>query len=265
MKATVFLGGGRITSALIAGLRVAGHRGALVVHDRHPRKLRQLRKQYGIVAENDLQKAVAHAGLLIIAVRPDSVKPLLQSIGTIRRYTIAVSLAAGIPLKKLSSWVGRPVHWVRAMPSPVCRSARGLTAVAFPRGLPSSARAQITALFKQVGDVVEIPEKKFDVFTVTYSSSHGYHALSALAGAAEKMGLDRKSALTAAAHALGDGIAYWRDSGLAISRLLQEAATPGGVAATTMSAMDAAGYKNAVRAGLRAGVARARKNARFSR
>jgi pyrroline-5-carboxylate reductase len=120
---------------------------------------------------------------------------------------------------------------------------------------------QVRRLFKQVGGVLEIPEKKFDVFTVTYSSSHGYHALAALAGAAQKLGLDRKSALTAAAHALGDGIAYWRESGLAIRQLLHEAATPGGIAATTMTAMDATGYKKAVGAGLRAGVAKARRNA----
>jgi len=260
VKATVFLGGGRISSALIAGLRVAGHRGTLVVHDRHPRKLRQLCKQSRISAEDDLQKAVAQAGLLIIAVRPDSVKSLLQTIGPIKRPIIAISLAAGIPLAKLSSWLGRPVKWVRAMPSPVCRSAQGLTAVAFPPNFPRRNRTLIKAFFRKVGDVVEVPEKTFDLFTVTYSSSHGYHALAAFADAAEKLGLDRKTALTAAAHALGDGIAYWRDSGLAIRQLLHEAATPGGIAATVMSTMDAAGYKNAVGAGLRAGVAKARKN-----
>jgi pyrroline-5-carboxylate reductase len=263
VKATVFLGGGRITSALIAGLRVAGHRGPLVVHDRNSHKLRRLRKEYGINAEDDPQKAVAQAGLLIIAVRPDSVKALLQTFGPIKRPIIAISLAAGIPLAKLSSWLGRPVHWVRAMPSPVCRSAQGLTAVAFHRNFSKSARPQVKAFFKQVGVVVEVPEKTFDVFTVTYSSSHGYHALAALADAAEKLGLDRKTALTAAAHALGDGIAYWRDSGLAIRQLLHEAATPGGIAATVMSNMDAAGYKNAVGAGLRAGVAKARKSTKY--
>ena len=35
----MFLGGGRITSALVAGLRRAGHQGVIVVHDRNPEKL----------------------------------------------------------------------------------------------------------------------------------------------------------------------------------------------------------------------------------
>ena len=99
--------------------------------------------------------------------------------------TLAVSLAAGIPLKNLRAWMGRPVRWARAMPSPVARSGRGLTAMTFDRDFPAAARREIMQLLHcSVGPVFEIPESKFDAFTVTYSSSHGYHALAALAGAA---------------------------------------------------------------------------------
>jgi pyrroline-5-carboxylate reductase len=114
-----------------------------------------------------------------------------------------------------------------------------------------------------LGAVLEVPEAKFDAFTVTYSSSHGYHALTALADAAVRIGLDRKTALIAAAHALADGILGWREGNIPFEELLQEAATPGGIAATTMAAMDAAGYRRVVEKGLRAGFARARANARM--
>ena len=97
---------------------------------------------------------------------------------------------------------------------------------------------------------------------MTYSSSHGYHALSTLAKAAQDAGLDRANALTAAAHALGDGILYWKESGKDLAGLFHEAATPGGIAAATMSAMDAAGYARAVKKGIRAGIRQARVNAR---
>jgi pyrroline-5-carboxylate reductase len=70
-KATVFLGGGRITNALVAGLRLAKYDKPILVHDRNPGKLRQLKKQYGVAVEPSLQKAVKEARLLLIAVRPD--------------------------------------------------------------------------------------------------------------------------------------------------------------------------------------------------
>ncbi len=264
MKATVFLGGGRITSALLAGLRLARYGRPIIVHDRHPEKLRRLKREYGIVAEPDLRRAVESAHLLIVAVRPDSVSELLKEIGAypIRRRLTAVSLAAGVPLSTLRAALGPPVRWARAMPSPVSRSGQGLTALSFDRNLSVAARTEVRNLFARVGAVLEIPEKRFDAFTVTYSSSHGYHALAALIGAAQAVGLDRKSAGLAAAHALADGIASWRAGNLPLKELLEEAATPGGIAATVMASLDNAGYARIITRGLRAGIRQARKNAR---
>lgn len=265
MSAVVFLGGGRITTALIAGLRLSGYRGAILVHDRYPQKLRRLRRSYEVIPETSLERAVASAHLLVIAVRPPAVAALLARISgdkLVRRPLVAISLAAGVPLARLRKWIGPPVRWARAMPSPVCRARRGLTALAFDRSVPTRARKKIRALFVRVGEVVEIPEKQFDAFTVAYSTSHGYHALAAIARAAEKAGLARPVAFAAAAHALADGILAWREHPEPLSRLIEEAATPGGTAAAVMAAMDAGGYCRIVERALRAGIARARRIAK---
>jgi pyrroline-5-carboxylate reductase len=263
VKATVFLGGGRITSALLAGLRLAGYGRPIVVHDRHAEKLQKLKRQYDITVEPDLHRAVESADLLMIAVRPDSVRELLKEIGThkIRRGFTAVSLAAGVPLSKLRAGLRSPVQWARAMPSPVCRTGRGLTALTFAPDISSAARAKVKDLFALVGEVLEIPENQFDAFTVTYSSSHGYHALSTLIDAAEAIGLNRKSARVAAAHALADGIAAWRAGTSPLEDLLQEASTPGGTAAAVIASINDVGYARIVQQGLRAGIKQARKNA----
>ena len=134
----VFLGGGRITSAILAGLRLANTKHHLVVHDHNPGKLRQLKNKYAIAEEPELKRAVERAELLLIAVRPDSVEHLLHSIANVNRPLLAVSLAAGVPLRVLKRALGAPVRWARAMPSPVCRSGCGLTAVTFPRTLPDA-------------------------------------------------------------------------------------------------------------------------------
>jgi len=272
VKATVFLGGGRITGALIAGLRLAGYKTRIVVHDRNPHKLRALKREHKVIAEPDLGRAIAQAHLLIVAVRPDSVLGILEktrqaaSLALLSNRAkgpiLACSLAAGIPLAKLGAKLGPRVGWARAMPSPVCRTGRGLTAVTFERGASAAARKELKQFFGKVGRVLEIPESTFDAFTATYSSSHGYRALAALAKAAQKLGLDRKTALAASAHALADGILCWREGNISLDALLHEAATPGGIAATVMKTMEESGYLGIVERGLRAGVARARKNAK---
>jgi len=265
-KPVVFLGGGRITSALIAGLRLAHYDRPIVVYDRNGHKLRALRRGFRIDAAHDLKSAVENAGMIIIAVRPASVADLLKEVSrlnVVEPPTLAVSLAAGIPLEKLQGFLGPPVRWARAMPSPVCRIGHGLTALAFSRNVRNPQRAAIRKFFSHVGPLLDLPESKFDALTAAFSPSHGYHALATLAEAARAVGLDRKAALTAAGHALADGILYWRQSGEALADLLHEAATPGGTAAATMLAMDKAGYRRSVAAGLQAGIRRARANSRL--
>ena len=259
MSAIVFLGGGRITAAMLAGLRLGKTRHRLVVHDRNPGKLRDLKRRYAVAIEPDLTNAVRQADVLIVAVRPNSVREILRMVEN--RRLLAVSLAAGVPLRVLSKVSGAHLRWARAMPSPVCRSGHGLTALTFSRTLPQADRKRVRDFFAAFGHVVEIPESKFDAFTVTYSCSHGFHALATLASAAQESGLDGKTALLASAHALADGIIAWREGRHSIEALLAEAATPGGIAEATVSAMDAAGFGRTVRQAVAAGLRRARANA----
>jgi pyrroline-5-carboxylate reductase len=260
----LFLGGGRITGALCAGLRLAGDQRKIVVYDRHPEKLRLLRKESRIDIAQNLKSAVEKAGMLIVAVRPGSVREMLGEVTRSGAMAprLCLSLAAGIPFRNLREWLGDPVRWARAMPSPVCRIGRGLTPMSFDRGVSKSDRARARELFAGVGPVVDLPESQMDVITATSSPTHGYHALANLAKAAERTGLKSKAALIAAAHALSDGILYWRESELSLQQLLHEAATPGGIAAATMAAMDNAGYARVMQRGLAAGIAQARRNAK---
>lgn len=265
MKSITFLGGGRITGALVAGLRLAGDHRRIVVYDRHPEKLRALRRESQIEIARDLEFAVESSRMVIVAVRPASVETMLKEVVGCGAKSSAlwISLAAGIPLRNLKGWLGRPGRWARAMPSPVCRIGRGLTPLCFEPGVPSTERTQVRKFFKQVGLVLTLPEKQMDAITATHSPTHGYHALATLAKAAQDAGLDGKTALIAAAHGLGNGIEYWRESGESLENLLHEAATPGGIAAATMDGMNQAGFQKAVVKGLRAGMDRARKNARL--
>jgi pyrroline-5-carboxylate reductase len=264
MKATVFLGGGRITSALAAGLRLAGDERQLIAYDRHPKKLRALQRESRVEIARNLKAAIESAAMLIVAVRPASVKQMLGEVADsgAKPPKLCISLAAGIPLKNLLASLGS-VHWVRAMPSPVCRIRRGLTPLTFDASVTKVERSEVRRLFEKVGPLLEIPERQMDVITATHSPTHGYHALATLAKAAQNAGLDRDTALMAAAHALSDGTIYWRESGLSLDELLHEAATPGGIAAATMTAMDKAGYARGVERGVAAGIRRARQNAKL--
>jgi len=258
----VFLGGGGLTQAIVVGLRyhaVNAPKPAkfqLIVHDRHPNKLRTLRR-LGAKTESNLQRAVDAADILLIAVRPDSVAELLSSFHISKRPPVAVSLAAGIPLERLRRELGLPVRWARALPSPACRTGCGLTGLTFGAELKPAQQKTIRTLFAALGTVVQIPEESFDVFMVTYAPIHGYHALAALTAAATRLGLDPAVASIAAAHALADGIVALRAGRTALDAAWKQAATPGGISVAIAASKDASGYSAMIERALRAGIDRA--------
>jgi pyrroline-5-carboxylate reductase len=264
MSRIAFLGGGRITTALVSGLRAARFAHRIVAYDRSAAKMRALERQFRVETAESMEAALRKSDLLVVAVRPQSLPELLPSLRP-EKPVAAVSLAAGVPVQSLRALADEKIQWARAMPSPACRTGRGLTAVLFPSQYPVAAKMLVTNMFAAVGQVVTVREAQFDAFTVLYSTSHGQHALRALAEAGRKLGLDARVAQIAAAHALAGGIALWRESGLSLEEELREAATPGGIAAEVMRGMDSAGYQRAVERGLRAGMAQARALARQQR
>ena len=148
MNAVVFLGAGRITSALIAGLRLTNYKPPIVVYDRNRQKMRALRREFHVDNAPNLESATERAQMLIIAVRPASVSGLLAEIAACAtKPRLCISLAAGVPLTNLTDWLGSPMRWARAMPSPVSRVGQGLTALSFHHTVDRTERTRVRRFF----------------------------------------------------------------------------------------------------------------------
>ena len=193
-------------------------------------------------------------------MRPDSVRALLARAGRESTPTYRGQSGSRHSARQFAGWLGAPVRWARAMPSPVARSGRGLTALAFDRDFPPPARREVRDLFARSELSSKFPR----------ASSTRLPSLTLRATVITlwrrwpkrlRTGTGPEDRLDAAAHALADGILAWRESEFSLDELLREAATPGGIAAATLASMDRSGYKRIVRRGLRAGMGRAKKNA----
>src|SRR3979411_2055052 len=97
-NAILFLGGGCITSAMSAGLRLAGCRKKIIVYDRNQKKLSALGRESQVEIAHGLKSELAHDEMLIIAVRPNSVAEILDEVKDcgISPPKLCVSLAAGV-------------------------------------------------------------------------------------------------------------------------------------------------------------------------
>src|SRR4051812_45419605 len=77
---TLFIGGGSIGAAMIAGLRLGKYAAPIAVHDHRAERMRLLRRAHGATEEPDLRTGVRAAQLIVLAVRPDAAKEILREL-----------------------------------------------------------------------------------------------------------------------------------------------------------------------------------------
>ena len=77
------LGGGKLGEALISGIVSSGFRdaGEVVVTDVRDSRLEELGQRYGIQGSRSNRDAIASAGIVVLAVKPQDFEALLADIG----------------------------------------------------------------------------------------------------------------------------------------------------------------------------------------
>jgi pyrroline-5-carboxylate reductase len=134
--------------------------------------------------------------VVIVAVKPQDMQPILQGLGCLlaaqRRRVSVISIAAGVKTATIERTLGRcPV--VRVMPNLAAKVGHAISALTGGRFATSSDRAVARAIFQCVGEVVELPERLFDVVTAISGSGPAYFFLifKALRDAGVKGGLPK--------------------------------------------------------------------------
>src|SRR5215212_3683303 len=111
------LGAGTLGEAMISGFLSGGWRetGEIVATGRREERIAELRERLGIEATLSNPEAVAGAGLVIIAVKPQDFHVLLGEIGPVVSEDQAVlSVAAAIPTRAIEERLAPRVPVVRA-------------------------------------------------------------------------------------------------------------------------------------------------------
>jgi pyrroline-5-carboxylate reductase len=253
-------GAGRIASALAEGwARVAPERRpGLRFHDPVGDRAARLAEVTGGEALASSADLVAAADIVIVAVRPEDVEPLLKSVAGLLGERGLVSVAAGVPLARLGAALAPGSRVGRVMPSVAARL--GLSVSLFERGTLGDLAGPVQAAFDGLGSTVEIDEALFDAATAVAGCMPGYAAYLAMAfaEAGVRGGLDSRTADLLAMAALRSATAVVADSGDP-EGIAAEAATPGGMTAAGLQALAEHDLRGAVLAAVAAATARAKE------
>jgi len=243
-----FVGAGNMGEALIKGLVVANVVPAKSIYSADVRgeRLTELAKQFGIQAAADNADLVSRCDVVILAVKPQIMEPVLREIApAVTRQKLLISIAAGVSTAKIRAMLNRDARLIRVMPNTPALVLEGVTAIAKGQHLEPGDLDTAREIFEAVGRVVILDEDLMDAVTGLSGSGPAYVAvvIESLADGGVRMGLDRITAMTLATQTVLGAAKLLLETGLHPGALKDMVSSPGGTSIAGVAALEEGGIR----------------------
>lgn len=258
------LGAGNMAEAIIKGLldAEACQPAHILATDVRGGRLEELRKTYGIEVSQDNRKAAAWADVVVLAVKPQVLDKLFVEIrDSLRANTLVISIAAGVPISRMQSFLSPNTRVIRTMPNTPALVQEGATAIAAGTHATAEDVALAKKLFECLGLCVVLDEAALDAVTGLSGSGPAYIFLiiEALADAGVKVGLARDTAQLLAAQTVLGSAKLLLQTGEHPGRLKDMVTSPGGTAIAGLHTLEAGGLRTTLMNAVEAATARSRE------
>jgi pyrroline-5-carboxylate reductase len=263
-KKLAVLGTGMMGSALARGLTQAGAMlpGSLVLYDLHAIKAQQLAQEIGAKAAASAGDAAEGADLVLVAVKPSIVASVLQSIADrLTTSHLVISIAAGVRIDTMESFVPVGVPVIRCMPNTPCLVGAGATALCRGTHATHDHLQLAQSLFSAVGESVEVEERLMDAVTGLSGSgpAYVYMMIEAMADGGVMAGLTRDTARMLAAQTVYGAAKMVLSSDDHPAQLRDNVTTPGGTTIAALAVLERAGLRTALMDAIEAATKRSKE------
>jgi pyrroline-5-carboxylate reductase len=231
--------------AILAGIAARANH-TLYGYDTDRERMRPLIAK-GVRAVADMTSLVRGSAVVIVALKPYLVEPVLREIAPqLKPETLLVSVAAGVSLERLQTAVGGVCPVVRVMPNTPALVGAGVFALCLEDpALTPEQKKTLLELFGSIGTAIDLPDAKFNAFTAVFGAGPAYvfHMMQSLTQAAVTLGFPKAEAarLVNALFAGTATLAQGSETGHA--ELQDRVCSPGGVTICGINHMDRQGMR----------------------
>ncbi len=189
-----------MASSIIGGLVSKGFSPkAITASDPYPESLNNLRQIAPVQTTDNNHQAVANADVVVLAVKPQVMKPILQELAATAQQNkpLIISIAAGIESQSLDKWLGGGMPIVRCMPNTPALVQTGATALFANAAVTEEQRQLADQILRAVGIALWVyDESTLDAVTAVSGSGPAYFFLvmEAIQAVGEQMGLSADAA-----------------------------------------------------------------------
>lgn len=220
----------------------------LMASDTVPQMLDCIKEQGVRISRSNLE-IVENSDLIIIAVKPHVVSPILQEVSSkVTREKLFLSIAAGVTLETLEKNLPSQTRVIRAMPNTPALVQTGATVIAPGSSVLQGDRELIQGLFRTIGICEVGTEEQLDAVTGLSGSgpAYGFLAIESLADGGVKMGLPRDLAQKLAAQTLLGAAKMVLESGKHPGQLKDEVCSPGGTTIAAIHKLEETGFRSSL-------------------
>ena len=198
------IGGGMMAENILRGMLRAQliTPGQISVSDIHAGRLTYIQDTFHVTTTRDSVDIAGRADIIILAVKPQNMKILLDEIKPVlSEKRLVISIAAGVKTRALSDAGGGKARFVRTMPNIGAKVLASATAICPGPGATQDDMLTAQHIFQAIGSTVMVNEDLMDAVTGLSGSGPAYFFLfiEALADAGVRAGLMRPVALQLAA------------------------------------------------------------------
>jgi len=249
-----FIGTGVMAGAMLESALAAGflQKEDVLVYDKRP----DAAARFGVEIAGSAVQVAAQCDVVQLGVKPQDLHTLLEDIDEIlhANNSLAVSIAAGVPLKRIAVYAHRAA---RLMPNINATVGQGMTAWCATDRVGPADLAWLRGYCECFGRAVQLEEKHFSAFTALAASAPAfvYLFIDELARAGVTAGLPKALALEIAAQTVFGSAAQVQRSavytGTAEGRLhpyelADRVCSPGGTTIAGVNALREYGFAHAV-------------------
>ncbi|MCD6571354.1 MAG: pyrroline-5-carboxylate reductase [Deltaproteobacteria bacterium] len=245
-----FIGAGNMGQALIKGVTKKGVYTSddIIIFDIAKNRTDNLRSETGVKVASSAADLVKRSKVVILAVKPDKIIPVVNEVRDLLKNKLVISIAAGIALSVLSNRLGKDARIIRVMPNTPALVLEGVSGIACSGACTDEDIQVANTIFSAVGICISLEENLLDAITGLSGSGPAFcfMFIEALADGGVRAGLPRDIALKIAAATLKGSAQLVLETNNHPGSLKDMVTSPSGTTIEGISVLEKRGFRSAV-------------------
>ncbi|GAB3111293.1 pyrroline-5-carboxylate reductase [Aestuariicella hydrocarbonica] len=228
-----FIGAGNMASSIIGGLVKKGYSaGQITATDTHQPTLDKVADSFPVVTTADNAAAAVRSNVIVLAVKPQVMEQVCTALKPhLAHKPMIISIAAGIDIRSLDTWLGNDLAIVRCMPNTPALVQTGASGLYANERTSDAQKAIANDIMEAVGIVQwTASEDLIDSVIAVSGSGPAYYFLmmEAMIDAGVAQGLSRENATQLTLQTALGAAKLAQDSDVDVVELRRRVSSPNG-------------------------------------